>query len=292
MNFLNRMERKFGRFAIPNLMYYIVIMYIAGFVILMVNPQFYFQYLSLAPGEVIGKLQIWRLVTFLLWPPVGSGSKFTLIIFNFMMISLYYSLGTTLERIWGTFRFNLYFLTGVLGTIAAAFILYLITGYNYILTTEYLNASLFLAFAFTFPDMSFYLYGILPVKAKWLGIFDGVILLLNLIVGSWATRVEILISLANFILFILLSPNYKRMSPKNVYRKKEFQVKMKASSSPSKAQHRCAVCGRTEKDGEDLEFRYCSKCEGSFEYCQDHLYTHKHVTKASSEAAEEGKQGE
>lgn len=286
MNFLNKLERKFGRFAIPNLMYYIVVMYIAGFVIRLLNPSFYLKYLCLAPGMVIEKLQIWRIFTFLLWPPVDSGGTFSLIIFNFFMIYLYYSLGNTLERVWGTFRFNLYFLIGILGTILASFLLYFLTGNNYILSTQYLNASLFLAFAVMFPEMQFYLYGILPIKAKWLGIFDGVVFLLNLIVGTWATRVEILVSLANFLLFFAWSRNYRHISPKTVKTRQVYQAKMKAASS-AKTHHKCAVCGRTEKDGEDLEFRYCSKCEGSFEYCQDHLYTHKHVTKASLLGEEE-----
>lgn len=283
MNFLNKMERKFGRFAIPNLMYYIVVMYIAGFVIRMINPMFYYYYLSLAPSAIIHKFQFWRFVTFLLYPPVGSGSTLTLLIFNFFMISLYYSLGSTLERIWGTFRFNLYFLIGVLGNILAAFLLYGITGTDYVLSTQYLNASLFLAFAVTFPEMQFYLYGLLPVKAKWLGIFDGAIFLLNFIIGNGAKRVEIVVSLLNFLLFFALSRNYKAMSPKQMHMKKEFKTKIKAASTTKKTNHRCAVCGRTELDGEDLEFRYCSKCEGSYEYCQDHLYTHKHVTKAGME---------
>lgn len=285
MNFLNKMERKFGRFVIPNLMYYIMMVYVAGLVICMINPMFYFRYLSLAPSMIVHKFQIWRLVSFLVWPPVSSGNIVSLILFNFFMISLYYSVGSTLERIWGTFRFNVYFLFGVLGNILAAFFLYAITGRDYLLSTQYLNASLFLAFAVTFPDMHFYLYGILPVKAKWLGLFDGAIFLLNFLIGGAAKKVEIVVSLLNFLVFLVLSKNYTGMSPKQMHRKKEFKAaKIKAASV--RTNHRCAVCGRTEKDGEDLEFRYCSKCEGSYEYCQDHLYTHKHVTKETIEKTE------
>lgn len=285
MNFLNKLERKFGRFAIPNLMYYIVVLYIAGFLIRMINPNFYLRYLCLAPEAVIHEFQVWRVVTFLLWPPVDSGSTISLLIFNFFMIYLYYSLGNTLERVWGTFRFNLYFLIGVLGTIVASFLLYALTGTNYLLTTQYLNASLFMAFAVTFPDMQFYLYGILPIKAKWLGLFDGAIFLLNFIVGSWATRLEILVSMVNFLLFFAISRNYKNISPKTIKQKQVAKVKIKSMSAQT-VHHRCAVCGRTENDGEDLEFRYCSKCEGGLEYCQDHLYTHKHVTKTTSTGME------
>ena len=48
------------------------------------------------------------------------------------------------------------------------------------------------------------------------------------------------------------------------------------SKSAEVTKHKCAVCGRTEKDDPNLEFRFCSKCNGNYEYCQDHLYTHIH----------------
>ncbi len=272
MNWMSKLERRFGKYAIHNLMFYIMILYGVGFVLMNVNPLFYIRYLSLDASQIF-KGQVWRLVTFLIYPPDTD------ILYFIISMFLYYSLGTTLERVWGAFRFNLYFFTGVLGHILAALLIYLIFGQVFLLGTAYLNWSLFFAFAATFPDMQFLLFFIIPVKAKWLGILNGVYFVYELIVGNWATRTAILLSIANFLLFFLGSRDMRRVSPREIKRKASYQRQVNRTKSDAKhPRHRCAVCGRTELDGENLEFRYCSKCEGSYEYCQDHLYTHKHVT--------------
>ena len=272
MNWISKLERKFGKYAIPNLMFYIMILYGVGFVILKVNPLFYYQYLSLDASQIM-RGQIWRIVTFLIYPPDTD------ILYFIIAMWLYYSLGTTLERVWGAFRFNLYFFIGVLGHVLAALIVYWISGYTLIMGTSYLNWSLFFAFAATFPDMQFLLFFIIPVKAKWLGILNGIYFVYELIVGNWATRVAILLSIANFLIFFLGSRDMKRVSPKEVKRKVVYRQQVNQSRATEKhPRHRCAVCGRTEFDDPNLEFRFCSKCEGNYEYCQDHLYTHKHVT--------------
>ena len=146
-----------------------------------------------------------------------------------------------------------------------------------LLTTEFLNYSLFFAFAATFPDLEFLLFFVIPIKAKFLAAFSGIYFLYELVVGNMATRVTILMSLINFILFFFLTRNLSRFNPKEIRRKQNFnrQTKIRPQGGTS---HRCSVCGRTEKDSPNLEFRYCSKCEGSYEYCSEHLYTHKHVT--------------
>ena len=117
-----------------------------------------------------------------------------------------------------------------------------------------------------------------PVKAKWLAVAECAVYLYSFIFGNAATRCELVVSLANVLVFFFMTRNFKRFAPKEIRRKKTFQKETKILPKGA-TRHRCAVCGRTEKDGEELEFRYCSKCEGSYEYCQDHLYTHKHVKK-------------
>lgn len=274
MNFFRKMEHKFGRYAINNLMYYIILLYGMGIIVNMINPYFYPLYLSLN-AEAILRGQIWRLVTFLICPP-SSG-----ILFNLIAMYLYYSLGTTLERVWGTFRFNIYFIMGVFCHILAEFIIYFLTGVSYPLSTYYLNNSLFFAFAATFPQMQFYLMGILPIKAIWLGMFIGAQFVYDFIFGSVVSKIMIGISLLNFIIFFLMTRNYRRINPKEIKRKQEYksQVKKAEVQKIVRTHHKCAVCGKTEKDDPNLEFRYCSKCTGNLEYCMEHLYTHKHVTK-------------
>ncbi len=273
MNFFRKIEQRFGRYAIRDLMNYIVAMYVVGMVLQYINPLFYYQWLSLDPAAILHG-QIWRIVTFLIWPPFGD------LLSNAIMIYLYYSLGKTLERVWGSFRFNAYFFVGVLGHVLAALVLYLLFDMRVIMSTTYLNMSLLFAFAATFPDLQFMLYFIIPIKAKWIGLIYGFFAVMGMVTGTTADRVEIILSLLNFILFFLMTRDFRRINPKEIKRKQEFkaQVKMKPQG---RTHHRCAVCGRTEQDGEELEFRYCSKCEGSYEYCQDHLYTHQHVTKDS-----------
>ena len=283
MKFFQKMERRFGRYAIKNLMYYIMLLYAAGLVLQIVAPGIYWEWLCLNAGAVMHG-QIWRIVTFLIYPPMSMSSAgaapmsmLSDLLFNGIALSLYYSLGTTLERTWGAFRFNVYFFMGVLGHILAAIIAYLCFGQMLLLTTTYLNLSLFFAFAAMYPDLQFLLFMVIPVKAKVLAIFDGIFFAYGFIVGNAATRCAIALSLANFLIFFLMTRNLSRYAPKEVKRRREFRDQTKIIPQGG-TRHRCAVCGRTEKDGENLEFRYCSKCTGGLEYCQDHLYTHRHVT--------------
>lgn len=278
MKFLRKLERHFGKYAVPNLMYYIILMYGAGIVIDLVMPGLYYQYLCLDAAAIL-RGQVWRLVTFLICPP-SSG-----IFFNLIAMFLYYSLGTTLERVWGTFRFNLYFFSGILFHIIAAFVIYFLMGVSVPLTPFYLNNSLFLAFAATFPQMQFYLYGLLPIRAYWLGIFIGAEFLYEFLFGGLIARSCIGLALLNFVIFFMMTRNYSKISPREIKRKQKFKSDMKTAQAEKirLTHHKCAVCGRTEKDDPNLEFRYCSKCEGNLEYCMDHLYTHKHVTKEDLE---------
>lgn len=289
MNWISRLERKFGRYAIPNLMYFIIILYGIGFVLDYINPYFYIQYLSLNAAEILHG-QIWRIVTFLIQPP--SNNLFFLII----ALYFYYTIGRALEQTWGSFRFNLYFFTGVLFHVIAALLVYLFTGQVYMLGTSYLNLSLFFAFAAVYPDMEFLLFYIVPVKAKWLAWIDGAFFIWTIIQGflpsyggtyssDRASAFAAAISILNFVIFFVSTRNYTQYSPKQQKRRREFKKQMKARPQNHYAaqpdgrvpKHRCAVCGRTELDNPELEFRYCSKCNGNYEYCQDHLFTHEHV---------------
>lgn len=277
MNFFRKLEYKYGKYAIHNLMYYIIILYGMGIVINLINPMYYTVFLAMDAGAILHG-QIWRLVTFLICPPASG------IFFNLIAMYLYYSLGTTLERVWGAFRFNVYFFMGVLGHILAAFVIYFATGVSFPLSTFYLNNSLLFAFTAIFPDMQFYLMGILPIKAKWLGIFIGAGFLYEFLFGPTVTKIEIGMSLLNFVIFFFMTKGNK-VNPKEIRRKQVYKANVKQAEIQKiiLTHHKCAVCGRTEKDAPELEFRYCSKCEGNLEYCMDHLYTHRHVTKEDLE---------
>ncbi|SHI35028.1 rhomboid family protein [Parasporobacterium paucivorans] len=293
MKLIEKLERKFGRYAIKNLTYYIMGAYIIGWLIQLTAPQVYNAYLSLN-AEAVLHGQIWRILTFLVNPPSSS------MIFMIFTLYLYYFIGTSIERAWGAFRFNLYYFTGVIFHVIAAVIIFLLFGVNYDLGTYYLNMSLFLAFAALYPDMQLLLFFIIPVKIKWLALLDIILFAATIVSGfvinflpstvqislfynlarfgimaSLPAAIAALVSLLNFIIFFLSSRNLQRVSPKEFKRRNDFRKKTRMDAA--RTRHKCAVCGRTENDGDDLVFRYCSKCGGNREYCQDHLFTHKHV---------------
>ena len=281
MNFLNKMERKYGRYAIHNLTKYMIGCYAIGYILVYLGQMFggnFFQYLLLSPYHIMHG-QIWRIVSWILIPPSSSN-----IIFVLIMLSFYYYLGTALERTWGAFRYNVYILGGMLCTVIGAFILYFISGPNEMFSlingmsfsTYYINLSIFLAFAMNYPDMEVLFMMIIPIKIKYLALLDVAYLLYDLIRGGWGTRTVIVASLLNFIIYFLMTRNYRRISPQEIH-KQQFKKAVHPQMTPGGTRHKCAVCGRTEKDGEHLEFRYCSKCNGNYEYCQDHLFTHQHI---------------
>ncbi len=276
MNWFSKMERKFGRYAIHNLMYYILFFYGAGVVLSLAAPMFYWAYLSLDWGMIL-KGQVWRLITFLMQAP-SSGLLWSLVI-----MYCYYMMGTTLERTWGAFRFNVYYFSGVLATIVASLVLYLIFRSSYPLGTTFINLALFFGLAITYPNTQFLLFFLIPVKASWLAIAEAGIYLYLFIVGGTVTRIEIAISTLNIVVFFLMTRNYQRMAPSQVKRRMEFKRAAQASARNARpadatgARHKCAVCGCTELTNPERTFRYCSKCNGNYEYCSEHLYTHVHI---------------
>lgn len=284
MKFIDKLERKFGRFGIPNLTIYMIVCYVIGYALMIVNPGI-LNWLSLEPAYIL-RGQVWRLVTWVLYPPCTSGVLW----FAIAVLFFYYPIGTSLERTIGTFKYTLYILSGVIFTILGAFILYFLLGGNVLVgnvfSTYYISLSTFLAYAMCYPDMQVLLMFIIPVKMKWMAIFYVVIVVYEMIqyimAGAWYLVIPIVASLLNFIIFYFGTKDFSRYNPKEVHRRNEFRRAMEPqgrmkSGSGSVTKHKCAICGRTELDDPNLEFRFCSRCNGNYEYCQDHLFTHTHV---------------
>lgn len=276
MKFFDKMEQKLGRFAIPNLTLYIVVLYVGGFILQVTNPGFYLLKLSLNMERIFAG-EVWRLFTFVIFPPTTQVLWFLLELF------IIYNLGNTLERMWGRFYYNLYIFLGLFSLVLASLLAYLIAGRILLLTPGNLYMTLLLAFAMTLPDMQFLLYFIIPVKAKYLAIFYVALMVYQFVRGSWNTRIEILASFANALIFFLLIRNPARRV-QQTFRKRAFDQRVRAAQQQAqkmrpfgRAHHVCAVCGRSSEDDPNLEFRYCSKCGGNREYCMEHLYTHVHV---------------
>lgn len=283
-------ERKFGKYAIKNLSFVLILCYAVGYLLQMIDRSgTLIFYLTLDPYAILHG-QVWRLVTWIMIPPPSGNIFFTLI-----MLYFYCSIGTTLERTWGTYRYNVYLFQGMLFTILGSFVL---MGYHYLFhgssieafgpenffmvsslyfSTYYINMSIFLAFAATFPDVQVLLMFIIPIKVKWLGVIYAIMLLFDFFQTGVDGKFAIAASLLNFIVFFITSRNMMHLNPKQIHRRQEFKRDVRRNTGITK--HKCAICGRTEVDSPNLQFRFCSKCDGNYEYCEEHLYTHTHVKK-------------
>lgn len=287
-------ERKFGKYAIQNLSFVLVFCYAVGYLLeLFDRSGLLISYLTLNPYAILHG-QVWRLVTWVLIPPSSGGLFFTL-----LMLYFYCSIGTSLERTWGTYRYNVYLFQGMLFTIAGSFLL---MGYCYLFkpelsllgavltvdtpreyftviammfSTYYINMSIFLAYAATFPDAQVLLMFIIPIRVKWLGIIYAVMLLFQFLGSTVYGKFAIGASLLNFVVFFLTSRNMMHLNPKQIHRRQEFKRDVRRNTGITK--HKCAICGRTEVDSPQMQFRFCSKCDGNYEYCEEHLYTHTHI---------------
>ena len=287
---MSKFERKFGKYAVRNLSLVLIACYVIGYVIKLFTPGIQ-SLLTLNPYAILHG-QIWRLVTWVLIPPDS------LDLFTIIMLMFYYNVGSSLERTWGTYRYNVYMFSGMLYTIIGSFLAYgiywalasaagsevssaLVQSASTLFSTYYINMSIFLAYAATFPDAQVLLMFVIPVKMKWMGIAYAVLLLYQLFTGVGIVvfdifyRIALVASLLNFVIFWITSRGRISMSPRQAKRRQEFRSEVKRNTRVTR--HKCAICGRTDEDDPSLEFRFCSKCNGNYEYCQYHLFTHEHV---------------
>lgn len=283
MNLMQKLERKWGKYAVCELHKYLVGAYLIGFIFnyLPVNIS---GYLSFDMSSILHG-QIWRLVTWVFC--TQGGSMFTLL---FLLCLL--PMGRTLEQFLGTFRMNVFLIGGMLLNLIGGMVIYFATwimtgfqvGLPVYLTNYYVLLSMFMALAICIPDATVNLYFILPIKMKWmLAVYIASLLyelyryysiggiIITLMMGA-----QIIFTLLNLFLFFHFSKI--RLTRKQKQRQRQFQSQMAQNPRPGAniTRHKCAICGRTEKDDPDLTFRYCSKCTGNKEYCQEHLFTHTH----------------
>lgn len=269
------------RFGIENLMRYIVIGNVAVFLLMMFTQTNNANALSFLSFNLSSLLrgEVWRLVTFVFVPSTSS-------MFTFLLSSyFYYWIGSTLERQWGTAKFNLYYISGVVLTLLGTVLASVISGHNYVLSgSTYVNLSMFFAFACLFPNAQVLLFFIIPVKMKWLAILDGALFAYDIVVsaiaGNWGGVALPVVALLNFAVFIYPEMHY--LADRAAYRARPQTVQFKKAVREQQQQkgyhHKCAVCGRTDADYPELQFRYCSKCAGYHCFCQDHIFSHVHFT--------------
>lgn len=262
------------------------IVLITGFVYLLMFTDLVVGTLVFAPDLII-RGQIWRLITWIFLPLRGTdpmGFFFTLI-----MLYFYYSIGSTLEREWGAGRFTIYYAIGIALHVVYGFIAYYGFGWPVFLSPMYLNLSMFFAFAVIYPDHVIRLFMIIPIKMKWAAWLNAAFFSWDLITYL-VLRLPVLallpvVAIGNFFLFCgedlvsslrpLVSRMKRKMSPQVInFEKEAKRVKREMANKPYR--HKCAVCGKTDTDHPELEFRYCSICNGYHCFCSEHINNHIH----------------
>lgn len=271
--FLNQLERRIGKFAIPNLTLLLVFGNCCVFLYSVVN-QAGVSEVILDP-ELVMQGEVWRLLTYVFVWTIFSGfttlGAIGLMFFVCGMLLLWL-MGSALESTWGTFRFNLYLLIGWFLNSAGAMIGYAIglEGVPYI---DPFYVTILFAFATLYPDYQILVFFILPVKVKWIALISAFFMIIGFIdavaTSDYLLAVLIFVSIGNYLLFFHQEIwNYLKRRPRKLkgYAQQTFGV-----DRSGEAMHICIVCGRTELTDPDLEFRYAKQGDEVVCYCIDHL---------------------
>lgn len=274
-SWLDRFAAKHPRLGVPNLMLYIVIGNVVIYLLDMFSGYAASDLLCFSAPNILDDGEVWRLVTFI-FVPEASGNLFLFAI----SLYFYWLIGSSLEREWGSAKFTVFYLTGVLFNILTG----LLVGDA---TMHYVNLSLFFAFATLYPDLQFLVFFFIPVKAKWLAWLDGAVfawgVIQYLLAGRYLMALIPVVAVLNYVLFFWssIAGLFRRGRARTRHQRSTAAVNFRAAQRKAKETkgylHKCAVCGRTDADDPSLEFRYCSRCNGYYCYCMDHINSHVHI---------------
>ncbi len=291
---MKNLRQKFERFCyqnrskgIPNLMLYVTLGSAIVYILSLFDQSYTLYNALYFDRALILQGQVWRLFTYVFTYDAGH------ILVTAIVLFCYYTLGRAMENAWGTLRFNLFYFSGIL--LMDVFCMILGGGAD----ITYLNMSLFLGYATMYPDARFLLLYIIPVKAWIFALVDLALTLYSVIaltsIGLFPYSLFPLVAIGNYFLFfgkdvVNIIPISWRVNASRLFRKKPKQAtsqpiqfytagSYEATTAKPKAPytHRCTVCGRTDISDPGLEFRYCSRCNGYFCYCEDHISNHIHV---------------
>jgi hypothetical protein len=260
MRLIARLERRLGRFAVPNLTLLLIAGQVVTFLLSQNDPQL-FDRIAYVPAKVLDG-EVYRLLTFLFLPP-GR-----MLLWAFFFWYLFYLMGTALEHYWGTFRYNLFLLIGYLATVLAAFIQPQGEVANW-----FLQGTVFLAFAWLNPRFTLHIFFILPVQIRWLALLTWIGFGLTLLFGTWEARLAVAASVCNFFVFFGNDVWHRIRTG----RRHMAQQARRFAEKPPEYYHRCSVCGITDASHPEMDFRYCSQCDGDHAYCEEHLRNHEHI---------------
>lgn len=280
---LSRFSYKHPNFSIPGLMKYIAIGNVAVYLLTLLSNGTFLQLVTFIP-ERIFRGELWRLVTFVFVPMDFSPLYFIL------SLMLYYYLGNQLEYAWGSARFTVYYAAGVVLNILVGLLGWLspsLRGYG-VVNMYYVNMSLLFAFATLYPDAQFLLFYIIPFKAKWLAWIDGALFAFDIFsrigAGLYLLALVPVAALLNYFLFfwddLMEAVGRGKAAAKHRSVAAHRTIDLNTARKQMEKQgylHKCSVCGITDNDNPNMEFRYCSKCNGYYCYCAEHINSHVHV---------------
>lgn len=273
-NLRNKIDRfcyNHPNFGISNLMKYVAIANVAFWLMNVINPTF-LQYIIFDPALIM-RGQVWRVISFMFYPP--NTGVLALLVFYF-----YYWIGSILEREWGSGPFTIFLFSGILLTVIYGFVMYFVFGYRIMLDSSYIFLSMFFSFAAMYPDMQVLFMFVIPVRMKFLALIDAVFFLMAVLGNPFPINLLPVVALLNF--FIFCAGDLKAFLPRKAsnstinFRKESARIRYEQQSKLYT--HKCSVCGRTDVDYPDLEFRYCSRCEGYHCFCSEHINNHIHFT--------------
>ena len=262
-NWLDKLEEKYGKYALDRLMYYIAGLMI---VVFFLNKSGFLPYSWLILDiNLVKRGEIWRLVTFLLIPI----SQHPIWLFFELMIVIMCANG--IEAYMGSFKLTLYYVMGAIFMILGSLYNPLVQLDSYLM---YL--SLFFAYATLYPNEELLFMFIIPVKIKYLAALSGFGIIYTLIIAPWTTKIAIILSFANYLLFFAIPALRGIKNERQQFKRREaFE---KAVTPQKEYRHKCSVCGKTDVSNPELIFKYCicHKCgPNGVAFCPEHLKEHK-----------------
>ncbi|PID57893.1 hypothetical protein CSB45_06510 [candidate division KSB3 bacterium] len=267
MALIDKFEKKFRNFGIPNVTLYLVFGQAFVYVMAISGHEQILGMIELIPTLVL-RGEVWRLFTFVFTPRASHP------IFLFFALYIFYLMGSSLENYWGTARYNVFLLIGYLATTAVSFL-----SPDTPASVTFLAGSVFLAFATLNPGFRLMLFFMFPIEIRWLALLTWILYALQLFAGPWPVRLLIMASLCNYLVFFARDIALRIRAGRW-----RMERQIQEAARQNQPTHRCIACGVTDKDHPDMSFRYCTKCAGTPCYCQDHIKNHEHIPATESRA--------
>ena len=265
-------------------MTYIIAVSAGVYIVSMMDRTYMFLDFLRFDSDLIMLGQVWRLVTWVFIPAEG-GLWFGGILFVAIALYFYYFIGSTLEREWGTPKFTIYYISGIILNLIFGFVMRYFFKLTANLTPDYINLSMFFAFAVLYPDQVVRIFFILPIKVKWLALANAVFFVFSIVNGIFSGYFLLallpLVALLNFFVICgedlmgYIRPIKARASPRTISFKAAVK-RAKRDHEQKSYRHKCSVCGKNDADNPGLDFRYCSRCNGYHCFCIDHINNHVH----------------